>query len=120
MDVTFDTLKHFFLNSCHCHQPESQKTTINSFKNQNFDILLPWRKWLNNIEVNDPKLAHRLCRSIPAQCPFQRKITLFGRTLISIPPLCKLNPLYEELMALRFRAICYLAEECGEDVSRYC
>lgn len=42
------------------------------------------------------------------------------KTLFTIPPLCKLNPLYEEVIALRFRAQCYLADNCGEDVSLYC
>jgi hypothetical protein len=43
-----------------------------------------------------------------------------GRKLFHIPPLCKLNPLYEEVVSLRFRALCYLADECGEDVTPYC
>jgi hypothetical protein len=66
------------------------------------------------------KLAHRLCQLIPAQCPFERDVKLFGRTLFHIPPMCKLNPLYEEVVALRFRALCYLADECGEDITAYC
>jgi hypothetical protein len=33
--------------------------------------------------------------------------------------LCKLNPLYEQLVGLRFRALSYLADDCGEDVSQY-
>ena len=82
--------------------------------------LLPLRQWFNSIKVDSPKLAHRLCKLIPAQCPFERKITLCGHTLLNIPPLCKLNPVYDELVALRFRAICYLAEIQGEDVSMYC
>ena len=57
---------------------------------------------------------------IPTQCPFERDISLFGRTIVSIPPLCKLNPLYEELIGLRFRALCYLADDCGEDIGCYC
>jgi hypothetical protein len=57
---------------------------------------------------------------IPTQCPFERDISLFGRTILSIPPLCKLNPLYEEVIGLRFRALCYLADDCGEDVGCYC
>lgn len=85
-----------------------------------FTPLAPLRDWLDKIEVCDRKLAHKLCQTIPTQCPFERKITLFGRTILSIPPLCKLNPLYNEVVALRFRAICYLADECGEDVSAYC
>lgn len=85
-----------------------------------FDLLRPLRQWLDRLEVNDPKFAHILCAAIPAQCPFERDIKLFGRTLIHIPPLCKLNPFYEELVMLRFKALCYLADECGEDISAYC
>ena len=85
-----------------------------------FDILRPMRQWLDRIEVANPKLAHQLCKLIPAQCPFERDVKFLGHTLFHIPPLCKLNPLYEEVVGLRFRAICYLADECGEDVTPYC
>lgn len=78
------------------------------------------RRQVNHIEVNSPEFARRLCRLIPSQCPFERDVKLFGRTLFHIPPMCKLNPLYDELMGLRFRALCYLADECGEDISAYC
>lgn len=78
------------------------------------------KNWLNNIEIANPQLAHRVARLIPAQCPFERQINLFGKTILAIPPLCKLNPLYQELVFLRFRAISYLADECGEDISAYC
>ncbi len=78
------------------------------------------RSWLDHVEVHDAKIAHRLCRMIPSQCPFERDVTLFGHTLFHIPPMCKLNPLYDEVVALRFRALCYLADECGEDVTSYC
>lgn len=84
------------------------------------NLLHPVRQWFNRIEVKNPQLAHQLCALIPAQCPFERDITLFGRTLFHIPPMCKLNPFYEELMMLRFKALCYLADECGEDISAYC
>ena len=84
------------------------------------DVLQPMRRWLDRIEVHEPKLAHRLCKLIPAQCPFERDVKFFGHTLFHIPPLCKLNPLYEEVVGLRFRALCYLADECGEDVTPYC
>jgi hypothetical protein len=40
----------------------------------------------------------------------------FGRKLAHIPPLCKLNPLYEQLVGLRFRSMCYLVDECGEAI----
>jgi Mo-dependent nitrogenase C-terminus len=84
------------------------------------DLLQPVRQWLDSIEIHNAKLAHSLCKLIPSQCPFERDITLFGRKLFHIPPMCKLNPLYEQVVFLRFRALCYLADECGEDVTAYC
>jgi Mo-dependent nitrogenase C-terminus len=84
------------------------------------DLLHPVREWLENIEVRNFKLAHFLCKAIPAQCPFERDVILFGRKLLHIPAMCKLNPLYEQLVSLRFKALCYLADECGEDVTVYC
>lgn len=85
-----------------------------------FDIFKPLRNWLDHLNVANPQLAHKLCQLIPAQCPFERDLKLFGHTLLHIPPMCKLNPVYEEIVALRFRAMCYLADECGEDISQYC
>jgi hypothetical protein len=83
-------------------------------------VLGPLRHWLDHWTINDLRLAHHICRLIPPQCPFERDIKLFGDTVVHIPPLCKLNPLFDEMMSLRFRALCYLADECGEDVSQYC
>ncbi len=82
--------------------------------------LRPLRVWLDQLEIRAPQQARRLCQLIPAQCPFARELKLLGRTLLRIPPLCKLNPVYDELMMLRFRALSYLADECGEDISPYC
>ncbi|BAY11623.1 Mo-dependent nitrogenase C-terminal domain-containing protein [Calothrix sp. NIES-2098] len=84
------------------------------------DLLYPVREWLESIEIHNRKLAHFLCKAIPAQCPFERDIKLFGRKLVHIPPMCKLNPLYEQVVTLRFKALCYLADKCGEDVAVYC
>lgn len=77
-------------------------------------------QWLDAIEVHDAGLAQLLCKIIPARCPFERNLKLFGRTVLHIPPLCKLNPFYEQVVALRFRCLSYLADECGEDVTIYC
>ena len=85
-----------------------------------FDLLHLLRHWLESIEVDNPKLAQLLCKTIPARCPFERKIKLFNRTILSIPPLCKLNPLYEQIVNLRFKCLLYLADECGEDIRIYC
>lgn len=82
--------------------------------------LKPLQEWLDHLEVHDPRLAHFLCKLIPPQCPFERDITLFGHKVVHIPPMCKLNPLYEQLVGLRFRALSYLADDCKEDVSKYC
>lgn len=118
MDVTEYTIKHLILSSWTDNQQQVVETELRSQKY--LDLWQPLRQWLNNITINDAKFAHRLCTLIPSQCPFARTIKIFGYTLLTIPPLCKINPLYEELMALRFRAICYLADECGEDISAYC
>ncbi len=80
----------------------------------------PMRNWLDGMQVHDPKVAKFLCRLIPPQCPFERDIKLFGRKIVHIPPLCKLNPLYDQLVGLRFRALSYLADECKEDITPYC
>lgn len=82
-------------------------------------LLHPVRQWLEAIEIHDPKIARLLCKLIPAQCPFERQIK-FNHTVIHIPPLCKLNPLYEQIVSLRFKALSYLADKCGEDVAIYC
>ncbi|BAZ40890.1 Mo-dependent nitrogenase family protein [Calothrix sp. NIES-4101] len=84
------------------------------------DILSPIRNWLESIEIKNPKLAHSLCQLIPSQCPFERDIVVFGKKLFHIPPMCKLNPFYEQVVGLRFKALCYLADVCGEDVTAYC
>ncbi|MCJ8278876.1 MAG: Mo-dependent nitrogenase C-terminal domain-containing protein [Rivularia sp. ALOHA_DT_140] len=94
-------------------------TSFTQFKSQR-DFLSPIRQWLDAREVKNAKLAHFMCKMIPAQCPFERDIVVFGRKLFHIPPMCKLNPLYEQVVTLRFKALCYLADECGEDITAYC
>ena len=86
----------------------------------NLEPLKPVRQWLDDLDIHDPKVAHFICKTIPPQCPFERDVVLFGRKVMHIPAMCKLNPLYEQLVGLRFRALNYLAEECDEDVSSYC
>ncbi|MFM7675358.1 MAG: Mo-dependent nitrogenase C-terminal domain-containing protein [Synechococcus sp.] len=75
------------------------------------------RHWLDGIEPDDPAVARFLVRLIPAQCPFERDVVLFGRKIVHIPPMCKINPLYDQLVALRFRCLCRLeaADQVGED-----
>ncbi len=83
-------------------------------------ILHPIRQRLESIQVRDAQFARLICKLIPSQCPFERDIKIFGKTLFHIPPLCKLNPFYEQFVSLRFQALCFLADVCGEDVSQYC
>lgn len=84
------------------------------------DVLKPARDWLDGLDIDDPRLARFLCKLIPSQCPFERDVKLFGHKIVHIPPMCKLNPLYDQLVGLRFRSLSYLADDCGEDVSEYC
>jgi len=125
MKVSKSTNKKIFLSSwISLHQTDASETHVSPLHDVApkpvWGFLRPLRNWLDSIHVTDRQLAHRLCQLIPAQCPFERDIKLFGKTLFHIPPLCKLNPLYEELVGLRFRAMCYLADTCGEDISQYC
>jgi tellurite resistance protein len=68
------------------------------------------RRWLDGIDPGDPTIARFLVRLIPAQCPFERDVTLFGHKLVHIPPMCQINPLYEQLVGIRFRCLCRLEE----------
>lgn len=82
------------------------------------DLLFPLRWIVNHIEIHDAKTAHRICHLIPCSCPFERDVTILNHTF-HVPALCKLNPLYNEVIALRLRALIYLSDECGEDVTPY-
>ncbi len=118
MNVMQHTIESLHLENW-IYSRQRRQSYRNSVKARKIDLLAPLRQWLDNIEVKNSVIAHRICKSIPSQCPFEREIKLFGR-LVKIPPMCKLNPLYNEVVGLRFRAICYLADVCGEDVSLYC
>jgi hypothetical protein len=71
------------------------------------DWLYPLRQALNGIEIRNSRTAHLICRLIPSRCPFERTFYVAGKK-IHIPPLCHFNPVYEELVALRLRALDYL------------
>ncbi|NET00746.1 MAG: nitrogenase [Sphaerospermopsis sp. SIO1G2] len=102
------------------HHQSQDSLQNNPRSHSGWNLLRPLRNWLDNLQVCNRQFAHRVCQLIPAQCPFERDVKLFGKILLHIPPMCKLNPLYEEVVGLRFRALCYLADECGEDISQYC
>ncbi len=89
-------------------------------ENYYHSCLRPLRQWIDRLTINNEQQANLLCQMIPAQCPFQRNIKIGDRTILHIPPLCKLNPVYPEIVALRWRALCYLADKCGADISKYC
>lgn len=86
-------------------------------RQKSIDILKPVKRKIENIPVENPKTAHRIVSLIPADCPFERDLKMFGRVIAHIPPMCKINPLYEQLTMLRFKALCYLVDECGEDIA---
>lgn len=83
-------------------------------------LLQSLRQWLESLKVENYRFARLVCTIIPASCPFEREIKLCDRTLVYIPPLCKLNPFYEQLVSLRFKSLTYLADVCHEDVTMYC
>ena len=103
------------------YQPDDSQDTESTSDTQylHSNVLQPVKEWLDEMEVGDPRVARFVCKMVPSQCPFERDIKLFGRKIVHIPPLCKLNPLYEQLVGLRFRSLSYLADECKEDVSEY-
>lgn len=88
-------------------------------QDHHLEILAPVKHWLDGWEIHDPKVARMVCKLVPPQCPFERDIVIFGRKVAHIPAMCKLNPLYEQLVGLRFRALTYLADDCKEDISEY-
>ncbi len=115
MNIAYYTMSHLALASwirSHTqHHSIRLFQTLSRFRLKlRFAPLQPLRQWLNSIEIKEPQLAEFLCQWIPAQCPFARQIRFGNQILIEIPPMCKLNPLYDELMYLRFQAMCYLEE----------
>lgn len=72
------------------------------------------RRWLNGIGPRHAAVARLLVRLIPARCPFERDVVIAGHTLVQIPPLCRINPLFDEVSALRFRSLCLLERRQAE------
>ncbi|HBE18461.1 MAG TPA: nitrogenase [Cyanobacteria bacterium UBA11149] len=102
----------------HTHHHNSHHHSLIPREKAGFDLLFPLRRWVDRVQVGNRKFAHLICQIIPCCCPFERDINLFGKTH-HIPPLCKLNPLYDEFVGLRFRALNYLADVCQEDITIY-
>lgn len=89
-----------FLNS---FMPQSSRTL-------QIAPLVPLRRWLNTVEVRNVTIARWICRLVPNVCSPGYDVQLFGRTWLHLPPLCKLNPVFDELIDLRFRAGDFLYE----------
>jgi hypothetical protein len=75
------------------------------------------RKWLDSIQICNPIAAQFICKLVPARCPFERTIYFFNCFMIHIPPLCHFNPIYQQLISLRLRALTYLFEVEEENIS---
>jgi tellurite resistance protein len=116
--TALESLEHTLCDSVESAEPGA-KATLASPPHPHPNVLQPMKEWLDGMEVHDPRLARLICKMVPPQCPFERDIVLFGHKLVHIPPMCELNPLYDQLVGLRFRALCYLADDCKEDVSEY-
>lgn len=97
MQLRFNSTK--FLQENH---QEDHRETGGIFNHLNY--------YIAEFEIQNTEIAKLLTKLIPDSCPFERDIRLFGHTVFHIPPLCKLNPLYESLMILRFRALTLLSE----------
>ena len=90
----------------------------NKPQDKRIDILRPVRHWIDQIQITNHRTAHIICRVIPSHCPFERDISLFGNT-VHIPALCRINPVYDEIVSLRLRALTYLTDIWDEDVTDY-
>ena len=97
---------------------QSVTTPQNTPQPKRLDPLKPVRYWIDQVQVTNPRTAHLICRIIPSHCPFERDISLFGTTL-HIPALCRINPVYNEIVSLRVRALTYLVDACDEDITNY-
>ncbi len=59
-------------------------------------LLMAEKVWLINYRFDSQNQWFcRLCRKIPTSCPAER---------IGLPPMCKLNPLYDQMMILQLKA----------------
>lgn len=52
--------------------------------NPKINLIASLRQWLESIEIQHSKVARLLCKVIPARCPFEREIKLFGRTISTL------------------------------------
>lgn len=70
------------------------------------------RKWLRNYRFRKENgWFARLCRSIPTQCPAQK---------LGLPPICKLNPLFEEMLYMQLKASDVAHQQTWIDMANAC
>jgi len=72
-------------------------------------LFVPVNFLLEHIPVRSVWWAKLICKLVPNQCPFERDVSVLGKEL-HIPPLCKLNPTYDGLVALKFHSLETLGE----------
>jgi hypothetical protein len=84
------------------------------------DMLNPVRRIVDSLEFHEGmnRVAREIALRIPSACPFERDVAFFGVVLFHIPPLCKLNPLYDEFVGLRCRALLFLDGQ-GESIQEF-
>ncbi|MGB3496077.1 MAG: Mo-dependent nitrogenase C-terminal domain-containing protein, partial [Elainellaceae cyanobacterium] len=69
------------------HTSSLQSENMHSSQGRSrFDLLSPLRNWIDTVEIRDRRTAHLISRLIPAQCPFERDIKVFGKVVAHIPP----------------------------------
>jgi len=64
----------------------------NKITRRKIDLLQPLLQWLDSLEIENRKSALLLARLIPAQCPFERDVILFGRKNSSYSPNVQAKP----------------------------
>ncbi|WP_416223704.1 Mo-dependent nitrogenase C-terminal domain-containing protein [Synechococcus sp. CBW1107] len=65
------------------------------------------RHCLDDLQPDEPSVARFLIRLIPPQCPLKRDVTIVGRKLLHIPPMCRINPLDEDLNGPAFPGLVF-------------
>ena len=107
-----DLLRHWAeLLGCDQAPLAGLKPCVEHLRNEDWAPLEPLKHWLDGLDPTDERVAGFIVSLIPAQCAFERNIVLFGHKLVHIPPMCKLNPLYDQLVGLRFRCLGHLPED---------
>lgn len=61
------------------------------FKKSSSFFVSMLKERLDAIEITNQQMAYRICRWIPAQCPFEREVQFMGRRLFRVPSLCHFN-----------------------------